>query len=59
MNLEEYEKILEDHGHKYIYYPKDIIQIKLREELIEKLTKDRKDKKEIEKIINICFREYD
>jgi len=56
MNLEEYEVIVADHGHKSVYYPKDIIQVKLREELINRLAKNNK---EIEKIINICFRDYE
>jgi hypothetical protein len=37
IKLEEYEKILEDHGHKSIYYPRDIIMIKFKQYLIDSL----------------------
>ena len=37
INLEEYEKVLEDHGTVAVYYPKAIIQETLRKKLIEQL----------------------
>jgi len=60
MNLSDYEKLFGEHGHKYMYYPKEIIQEKLRKELIEELSREfPENKKEIKKTINMYFRGYD
>lgn len=62
VNLEEYEKILEDHGHISVYYPQSIIKKTLKEYLIQELKKAAVDQMilrmgpVIEETVNRCFR---
>lgn len=64
LNLEEYEKIVEDHGHLTVYYPKPIIQETLRKRLIQELQESICQgtltplRKVVEEIVNETIRGY-
>lgn len=58
-DLNEYERLLGEHGHNYVYYPKDIVQNTFRLALIEAVEEAVKDGKNTRGVINLLFRGYD
>lgn len=58
-DLSEYERLLGEHGHTYVYYPKDIIQNTFRPLLIKAVEDAVKDGKSTRDVINLLFRGYD
>ena len=58
-DLSEHERLFGEHGHTYVYYPKDVIQNTFRLSLIKAVEDAVKDGKSTQTVINLLFRGYD